>query len=139
MSFLRFTSFLRLKSLLIVIVTLQLSACLSGNTPAEEGAVIISGSNDRASSITARSVSLSWVAPSAREDGTGLSLSEIAGYRIYYGTEPGNYPNRIDVNDSSADQAEIPDLEPASYYVVVTTIDVDGRESSYSQEVVISI
>ena len=139
MSFLHFTSFFRLKNLFVVVLALQLTACLSGNTPSEDVSVLIGGSNDRASSLAGNSLSLTWVAPAAREDGTGLSLSEIAGYRIYYGTEPGNYPNRIDINDGSADQAEIPGLQPASYYVVVTTVDVDGRESSFSQEVVVTL
>jgi hypothetical protein len=45
---------------------------------------------------------LSEVAPSECEDDTSISLSEIAGYKIYYGSIQGQYPNRVNVNDSSA-------------------------------------
>ena len=79
-----------------------------------------------------------WTAPSQREDGTGIALSEIANYNIYYGTESGDYQDKIIVEDSSADQAQVV-IPPGTYYVVVTTVDTDGRESSYSPEVVINI
>jgi hypothetical protein len=79
---------------------------------------------------------LAWVAPVARADGSALSLSEIGGYRVYYGTTEGDYPNRIDIADGSADQLTLTDLPPGTYYFVVTTYDTAGRESEYSSGVV---
>ncbi|MGB5440741.1 MAG: LamG-like jellyroll fold domain-containing protein, partial [Gammaproteobacteria bacterium] len=37
------------------------------------------------------SFSLSWTAPTTRSDGTPLSLADINGYRIHYGTSPSDY------------------------------------------------
>ncbi len=140
MSILRFSRLFFFKSIFVAILALQLTACLNGNSPAEAAAVLIGGSNDKVSSVAAKSLNLTWVAPSTREDGVGLSLSEISGYRIYYGTESGKYLNQIEVSDGSADQAEITGLEAAStFYVVMTTVDTAGRESAYSEEVVINI
>jgi len=61
-----------------------------------------------------------------------LSLSEIAGYRIYYGVSPGSYSNSIDVTNATQTKA-VTNLPVGTYYVVVTTRDTGGRESGYSQ------
>lgn len=84
-------------------------------------------------------MSVTWSAPSARANGDPLLLSEVAGYQIYYGTKAGNYPNQINVNDPTAESTQIEGLTSGTYYLVLTTIDSDGRESSYSPEVVVTI
>jgi len=88
---------------------------------------------------TTANITLSWVAPVAREDNSALSLSAIAGYKIYYGTTPGQYPNSASINDGSATDYVFNDFSSATYYFVVTTIDTDGRESQYSSEVIFTI
>ncbi len=88
---------------------------------------------------TTANISLSWVAPAAREDNNPLSLAAIAGYKIYYGITPGQYPNSTTINDASATGYTFNNFSSATYYFVVTTVDTDGRESQYSTEVVISI
>ena len=127
MSCLHIYDFSRLKCLLTLALILSLVACSGG----DGGTGNTSGSN--------AVLKLAWVAPSERADNTVLSLSEIKGYRIYYGTEKGNYQNQFEVNDSSAQQAQIAGVPAGDYYLVMTTIDVDGRESAYSQEVVVTI
>lgn len=120
--------FSRLKCLFTLVLIFSLVACSGG-----DGGTV---SNPNGSSPA---LGLTWVAPSEREDDTGLSLSEIAGYRIYYGTEAGNYQNQFVVNDGSAEQAQIVGVPSGVYYLVMTTIDMDGRESPYSPEVVVTI
>ena len=122
MSFLRIYKFSRSIYLLALILIFPLFSCSGGD----------GGS-------TLASPTLSWVAPSDREDGSGLSLSEIAGYRVYYGVEPGNYQSYIDVNDGSAVQAQLSEIPAGIYFVALTTIDVDGLESTYSSEVIVTI
>ena len=75
---------------------------------------------------------LSWVAPVERADGTGLSPSEIAGFRIYYGTESGVYQDPIVINDHTATQAQFSGIPSGVYFVVMTTVDTDARESAWS-------
>jgi hypothetical protein len=79
---------------------------------------------------------LTWTAPVTRADGTSLSLSEIGGYRIYYGTAAGSYPVSIDITDGSATSATVDNLPLGSYHAVMTTYDSKGRESARSREVV---
>ena len=89
--------------------------------------------------VTNGQLTLQWTAPVSRSDGTPLSLSDIGGYRIYYGTSAGNYPNRIDVADGTAQAVTITDLPVGTYNLVMTTYDGDGLESAYSSMVTKSV
>ena len=120
--------------LIALVMTVQLAACGGG---ADSAAVFTESSV--ATEVTASSATLAWVAPVARADASPLSLAEIGGYRVYYGMIEGDYPNRIDIADGSADQVTLTELPPGTYYFVVTTYDMGGRESEYSSEVVKTI
>lgn len=109
----------RIKSLVTFILALNLSAC--GQTQ-EDGQEAV-GTNEA-------SVIVKWIAPTTRSNGDPLSLSDIAGYRVYYGLQQGVY-TKVDVNDSTAQQVTISD-ERGFYYFVLTTLDTAGRESEYS-------
>ena len=77
-------------------------------------------------------LNLSWVAPTENVDGT--PLTDLAGYRIYYGDDSQSYPNATDINDANATNFALT-LPSGSYYVAMTALDVDGNESAYSNEV----
>ncbi|HHJ13871.1 MAG TPA: hypothetical protein ENJ79_05770 [Gammaproteobacteria bacterium] len=79
--------------------------------------------------------SLSWTAPAARADGAALSMSELAGYTLYYGTAPGNYTSSMRIDDPTASSVVVTDLPVGTYYFVMTARDVDGRESGYSNAI----
>ena len=123
MSFLRIYKFSRSSYLLAIILIFPLVSCSGGDGGSGSGS----------------SPALSWVAPSERDDGSALSLSEIAGFRIYYGIEPGNYSGTISIDDHTATQAVFAGVPPGTYFTVLTTVDADGRESLYSREVVVEI
>jgi len=89
-------------------------------------------------SNTPSDINVTWTAPAEREDNNPLSLSEIAGYKIYYGTTQGQYTSDITINDSTAISYTFTDLTPDTRYFVLTTLDTDGRESQYSTEVAIT-
>jgi hypothetical protein len=154
-------SFIRVgivKSLFTVVVMMQLVACgggggggnaasgsgngtlsSSGTTTATSNSTPTSGATTSSSSTSSQSstnatasLSLNWVAPVARADGTPLSLADIDGYHIYYGNEDGSYPNRVKVADGTTQRVTLKDLVSGTYYIVMTTYDVDGRESGYS-------
>jgi VCBS repeat-containing protein len=98
--------------------------------------IAISGADETS---TTANIDLSWVAPVEREDNEPISLSEIAGYKIYYGTTQGQYPNNVTINDGSAVDYTFQTFTAGTYYFVVTTIDTEGRESGFSTEVVFTI
>jgi len=128
------------KSLFTLFISLLLTACSTQENfdGATTGAGVGGVTTPGVGGATTQGVALSWTAPVEREDGTPISMSEIAGYRVYYGTSEGNYPNEIDIADSYNMQATLSNLVSGTYYIVVTVYDMDGRESAYSQVVTAS-
>ncbi len=70
---------------------------------------------------------LSWTPPQQNTDGTAVTLT---GYRVYWGTQQGNYPNSANVGANVANHM-VEQLTPATWYFVVTAVSAAG-ESSYS-------
>jgi len=62
------------------------------------------------------------------------SESDLAGYKLYYGAESGNYTKTIDVGDTTAYQVNNLTVGE-TYYFVVTASDSSGNESAPSTEV----
>jgi len=59
----------------------------------------------------------------------------IAGYKIYYGTSSRNYDVSLDLGNFTS--CTIADMEEGkSYYFAATAYDIQGNESSFSEEVV---
>ena len=81
------------------------------------------------------SFDLEWTAPVSRTDGSPLSLSDINGFKVYYGKSPGKYTHYIDVSNGTAQSVKVKDVPVGSYYVVMTTYDNAGRESGYSSSI----
>lgn len=73
---------------------------------------------------------LTWTPPSTNTDGS--ALTDLANYRIYWGTAQNNYPNSKTVPMSAGSTAIVDQLTPATWYFVVTAVDTSGNESSYS-------
>ena len=78
---------------------------------------------------------LSWSAPATRTDGEPLSLSEINGYRLYYGKQKGTYIKGANIKDGAAQSVTVTGVPVGTYYVVLTTYDANGIESDYSAAV----
>ena len=76
------------------------------------------------------SMTLSWTPPTENTDGT--ALTNLAGYRIYYGLSEGNYPNRVVIDTVGLSSYVVENLIPDTYYVVATSVNSMGVESAYS-------
>jgi hypothetical protein len=79
------------------------------------------------------SATLSWQAPTTRTDGT--PLTNLAGYRIRYGTALGSYNNVITIPNGGITSAVVSNLPPATYYFVASAYDTTGAESNNSSAV----
>jgi hypothetical protein len=79
------------------------------------------------------SMLLSWTAPTENEDGS--PLIDLAGFRIYWGTTSGEYPDSVTIDNPSIDLHVIEGLLPETYYVVATAFSAAGVESRYSNQV----
>jgi hypothetical protein len=62
------------------------------------------------------------------------SESDVAGYKVYYGTASHNYQSSLDAGNFTS--IEIDDLTPGkNYYISIAAYDYSGNESASSQEV----
>lgn len=79
------------------------------------------------------SVTIDWTPPTENEDGS--TLTDLRGYRIYWGTTPGVHPNSVMVNDPGATQHVVGNLSPGTYEFVATAINSSGMESRVSNAI----
>ncbi|HZD53113.1 MAG TPA: fibronectin type III domain-containing protein [Woeseiaceae bacterium] len=79
------------------------------------------------------SVTLSWSAPTQNSDGT--PLTDLAGYRIYYGTAPSQYDRQVEINGAGVLSAVIDNLTQGTWYFAATAFTTGGLESDLSTEV----
>ena len=127
----------KMKLLVCIAFLLSLSGC---------GGSVISGGNDvtfvdRGDGTavdrgdgTAR---VSWSQPDQNEDGS--PLTDLAGYRIYYGNAPGDYDNTITIDNSFMSSYLIENLGESDWYFAMTAFNSLGIESDYSDEVYTTI
>ena len=80
--------------------------------------------------ISLGSVTLNWVAPTQNEDGS--PLMDLDGYRIYWGTTPGSYPNSVTIDNETVTTYVVDNLAPGTYEFVATSFNTSGIESDYS-------
>jgi len=78
------------------------------------------------------STTLSWTAPTENEDGT--TLTDLAGYKIYYGKSSGNYFSSIHIDNPGITTYMIENLSPDTYFFAATAFNSAGVESRYSEE-----
>ena len=79
------------------------------------------------------SASLSWTAPTARTDGS--PLTNLTGYKIFYGRMSGVYDYQIDINNPGILTYVVEDLVSGDWYFALTAYDSQGLESDRSNEV----
>jgi hypothetical protein len=83
--------------------------------------------------VGAASYTVSWIPPTLNEDGS--PLTDLAGYRIYYGTVSGEYTETIAIDSPGVTSYLIENLAPGRYYLVMTSY-AHEMESQYTPELV---
>jgi hypothetical protein len=80
--------------------------------------------------IALGSATLSWTAPTQNEDGS--DLTDLAGYKLYWGTTSGNYQDSVTIDNPSMTTYVVENLSPGTYEFVTTSYNELGVESRYS-------
>lgn len=78
-------------------------------------------------------VTINWTPPTQNTDGT--PLTNLAGYDIHYGTQPGNYTQAVNVSNPGIATYVVDNLSPGTYYFTVTAVNTQGAESPLSSPV----
>ena len=90
----------------------------------------LSGFTITVNQMSSMSATLSWTAPTQNEDGS--ALEDLAGYKIYWGTTPGNYTNSVTIDTIGTTTYVVENLSPGTYEFVATAYNTSGVESRYS-------
>jgi len=80
--------------------------------------------------VSLGSVTLNWTPPTQNTDGS--VLTNLGGFKIYYGTSPDNYPNQITINNPGITTYLVDNLTPNTWYFVSTSFNSSGMESDFS-------
>lgn len=75
---------------------------------------------------------VAWDPPTQRSDGS--PLTNLAGYKLHYGTAPGVYSKVVDIRDPSAIGYVVEGLTAGTWYFAAKSYDAAGNESVFSNE-----
>ena len=79
---------------------------------------------------TSQTAIVSWTPPVQRTDGS--ALTDLAGYRVYYGKGLNSLTQIIDIRNAGQTSQFIDDLDTGTWYFAVTAYTRDGLESEMS-------
>jgi Putative Ig domain len=79
---------------------------------------------------TTGTATVSWVAPTKNSDGT--PLTDLAGFRIYFGTNSESLTQVVRVSNAQATSYVVSGLTSGTWYFAVTSYGSDGSESARS-------
>lgn len=82
-------------------------------------------------SALADTATVSWVAPTQREDNTPLPITELSEFRIYWGLGTA-FDNTTVVTNPTTTTYVIEGLTPGTYSFRMTAVDTNGLESGFS-------
>jgi len=117
-------------SLIFTILAYLLSGCGAGAGGSEGG----SSTGDKGRG----NATVSWTPPTQNTDGSNLG-ADLAGYRIYYGTSSRDYSNSLEIDNPGLSSFVVEGLAETTWYFVMTAVNSSGVESSYSEEVSLSV
>lgn len=86
---------------------------------------------------TTGQATLSWTPPTTRTDGS--LLTNLAGYRIYYGTNAASLTTRIDLTNPGLATYVVTNLAPGTWYFQISSVDSGGVESARAGPVSLTI
>ncbi len=107
-----------------IAATLVLGGCIDpgpGRAPAATPQNVSGGS---------RTASLFWEAPTSNTNGT--PLTDLVGYRIYYGSNPQELVQTVQISSIGIQTYVIDDLAPGTWYFAIMAIARNGSESTLS-------
>ena len=80
--------------------------------------------------VASGSATLSWTPPTTNTNGS--PLTNLAGYRVHWGTAAGSYTNSVTLNNPGLTSYVVENLAPGTYYFVVSARNSSGVESAMS-------
>ncbi|MEE8345023.1 MAG: fibronectin type III domain-containing protein, partial [Woeseiaceae bacterium] len=85
-------------------------------------------------STTLASVTLQWQPPTENTDGS--PLTDLAGYRIYYGVDSADLSDLIELPNPGLTSYVVEELTPNTWYFAMTSVNDRGQESDLSNQLI---
>jgi Putative Ig domain len=80
--------------------------------------------------VSSTTATVSWTPPTLNTDGT--TLTDLAGYHLYYGTSESNLDQVVDITNPGLATYVLSSLSPATWYFAITAFNSEGAESDRS-------
>lgn len=80
--------------------------------------------------VVVGSATLSWTPPTQNSDGS--TLTNLAGYRVHYGRNPGQLSQTVEITNSSLSTYVVENLSAGTWYFAVVTVNSGGTTSVLS-------
>jgi hypothetical protein len=80
--------------------------------------------------VATGSAMLSWMPPTQNTDGSPFMT--LSGYRVYWGTAAGSYPNSVTLSNPGLTSYVVSDLARGSYFFALKALSSTGAESDFS-------
>ena len=127
----------------LALATLALAGCGGGSTSAPQSSAASPSSSSSSSSSSSGptttvkagtgTAQISWTPPTTTTDGS--TLLNLAGYDVYYGTNPSALTQQIQVSNIGLTTYDVTGLSSGTWYFVVTSYTTDGTQSPPSNVV----
>lgn len=119
---------------LLVFAAALLAACAGGDSDSNSrNEARDSGSNGQLPTNLG-AASLSWLPPTDKTDGS--PLTDLAGYRIYWGRTQAGFQHSATVDNPGISAYVVEGLAPGQWRFAVTAFDAQGIESGFSNTAV---
>ena len=125
--------------LVLAVVASLLAGCNDGGSTFTDSAAAASFSSSTGSGAPASSgtATLSWQAPTTTTN--GAALTNLAGYRVYYGLSESNLNQTIQLTTVGLQTYVIDDLAPGTWFFAIRAVTSAGVESALSDVVSLTI
>jgi Fibronectin type III domain len=120
---------LRKLAWVIALVGALLAGCHESSTGSST-TTAVSGTQAPSAPSSEGAATLSWEAPTT--DTNGAPLSNLAGYRIYYGTDATNLTQTVQLMSVGVQTYVIDNLAPGTWYFAIKAVSATGAESVLS-------
>lgn len=119
----------------LALASILLAGCHQTGAARSSSAFSAAAASSGSTSGTATSgtADVSWSPPTTNTDGS--ALTDLAGYRIYYGNSPSALTQSVDIQNVSTTDHVFSGLQQGTWYFAVEAYTNSGLDSSLSQVV----
>lgn len=118
------------KMCLPIVAVVLLVGCGGGGDDASAGAANTGAGTSYTSNVGSGTATLSWYAPTENTDGS--ALTDLTGYRIYYGTDADALTQSVNIDTVGITTYVVSNLGTGTWYFAIKAYNATGVESDLS-------